>query len=128
MRLFIALALLAAAPVAAQTPAPAANPTHFVVFNRPGPNFDKARDPAMREPIMAHYRLYRGMADDGRIIAGGRMAGDPVIGLSVFRADVDRAAIRAMLEADPSVKAGITAIEFREWEMQMGAIARPASR
>ena len=128
MRLLIALALLAAAPAVAQTPAPAANPTHFVVFNRPGPNFDKARDPAMRETIMAHYRLYRGMVDDGRIIASGRMAGDPVIGLSVFRSDVDRVAIKAMLEADPSVKAGITAVEFREWEMQMGAIARPAGR
>jgi YCII-related domain len=128
MRLLIALAVFAAAPAAAQTSTPAANPTHFVVFNRPGPNFDKARDPAMRETIMAHYRLYRGMADDGRIIAGGRMAGDPMIGLSVFRADVDRAAIKAILEADPSVKAGITAVEFREWEMQMGAIARPAGR
>ena len=128
MRLLIAIALLAAAPAAAQMAAPAANPTHFVVFNRPGPNFDKARDPAMRETIMAHYRLYRGMADDGRIIAGGRMAGEPVIGLSVFRADVDRAAIKAMLEADPSVKAGITAIEFREWEMQMGGVARAPGR
>ena len=64
--------------------------------------------------------------DEGRLIAGGRMNGDPVIGQSVFAADVDRAAIRAMLEADPSVKAGITAIEFREWEMQMGGLARPA--
>jgi hypothetical protein len=130
MRLpLIALALFAAAPAVAQTPPPKpANPTHFVVFNRPGPNFAKAQDPAMRETIMAHYRLYRGMADDGRIIAGGRMAGDPVIGLSVFAADVDRAAIRAMLEADPSVKAGITAIEFREWEMQMGGIARAPGR
>ena len=128
MRLLIALALLAAVPAVAQTPAPAAKPTHFVVFNRPGPNFAKAQDPAMRETILAHYRLYRGLADDGRLIAGGRMNGDPVLGLSVFAADVDRAAIRAMLEADPGVKAGITAIEFREWEMQMGGLARPAGR
>lgn len=77
---------------------------------------------------MAHFRLYRGMADDGRIIASGRMDGDPVIGLTVFAADIDRAAIKAMLEADPSVKAGITAVEFREWQMQMGAIGRPAGR
>lgn len=123
MRLPIALALLAAVPAVAQ--APAARPTHLVVFNRPGPNFAKAQDPAMRETILAHHRLYRGLADDGRLIAGGRMNGDPVLGLSVFAADVDRTAIRAMLEADPGVKAGITAIEFREWEMQMGGLARP---
>lgn len=128
MRLVIALALLAAVPAVAQTPAPAAKASHFVVFNRPGPNFAKAQDPAMRDTVLAHYRLYRGLADDGRLIAGGRMDGDPVIGLSVFAADVDRAAIKAMLEADPGVKAGITMVEFREWQMQMGAIARPAGR
>lgn len=126
MRLLIALALLAAAPVAAQTSVPAANPTHFVVFNRQGPNFAKAQaDPTMRETLLAHRRLYLDLADDGRLIAGGRMDGNPVLGISVFRSDVDRAAIKAMLEADPAVKAGIVAVEFREWQMQMGAIARP---
>jgi hypothetical protein len=128
MRLLVMLALLAATPAIAQTPVPAAKATHLVVFNRPGPNFAKAQDPAMRETILAHYRLYRRLADDGRLIAGGRMHGDPVLGLSVFAADVDRAAIRAMLEADPGVKAGITVIEFREWEMQMGGLGRPAGR
>lgn len=131
--ILITLALMAGAPLAAQTakPAePAAQPeSHLVVFNRLGPSF--ARMQELRDAALAHQKLYRDFAAQGKIIAGGRMTGEPVLGLSVFAADVDKAQIRRMLEGDPAVKAGIVAIEFREWQLQMGSLAgagKPASR
>lgn len=124
-QVLISLALLAGAPLAAQavkSPAPAAPAeTHLVVFNRPGPAFARAQE--LREAAIAHQKLYRDFAAQGKIIAGGRMTGEPVLGLSVFAADVDKAQIRSALENDAAVKAGIVAIEFREWQLQMGSLA-----
>ncbi|MFC3714035.1 hypothetical protein ACFOMD_15795 [Sphingoaurantiacus capsulatus] len=122
--LLLTLALLSAVPAVAQ-PAPAAV-SHMTVFNRPGPEFAKAHDPANRALIIAHQRLYQQFAREGVLIAGGRFEGEPVLGLSVFTLDVDRGAVRRALEEDPAVKAGIVAIEFRDWQLQMGGLARPA--
>jgi len=116
----LALALAAASTAVAQPVAPS-EPTHFVVFNRPGPNFARAAE--MREAAIAHTKLYRELAAKGKIIAGGRMSGDPVMGLSVFAAGTDRSRMRALLEADPAVKAGIVVLEFRDWTIQMGRLS-----
>ncbi len=132
LALVLALAIGAvAAPAAAQpaakpAPAPAAGATHLVVFNRLGPN--AARMNELREAALAHRQLYVRLADEGKLIAGGRMSGEPVLGLSVFASNVDKAQVRALLENDPAVKAGIVEIEFREWQLQMGSLAGAEAR
>lgn len=113
-------ALLAATPAIGQSVG-----THFVVFNKAGPAWGRFSDHAAAS--REHFQIYKQLADKGDIVAGGRLDGapdDPVLGISIFRADVDRKAIRAILENDPLLKAGVTALEYREWTIQMGAIAR----
>ena len=96
--------------------------SHLVVFNRLGPNFAKLKE--LRNEAIAHRDLYLRLAAEGKIIAGGAMTGQPVLGLSIFASDVDRDQIRSMIENDPGVKAGIVEIEFREWQLQMGSLKK----
>ena len=126
----IAAALsLAVWPAAAQTqpqtprvgPPPATGASFFVVVNKAGPHFDKASESVER--ARAHQQLYRSFEADGRLIVGGAMAGETPLGVSVFCPDVDRAAIRTALENDQIVRDGVLALEFREWRIQMGALA-----
>ncbi|WP_374469535.1 hypothetical protein [Phenylobacterium sp.] len=112
--LAIALGVLAA-PAAAAPPT-----THLVVFNRPGPNFARAAD--LRDAALAHQALYRRLAAEGKIVAGGRMEGEPALGLSVFAPDIDPQEMRRLLTEDLAVKAGLVAIEFRDWQLQMGSL------
>lgn len=119
----IALALLTSGAACAQrVPLPLQSTnTHFVVFHRAGPNFARAAE--LRNAAIVHQKLYRDLAAEGKIIAGGHMSGEPVLGMSVFAPGVDVVQMRATLENDPAVKAGIVAIEFREWQLQMGRLA-----
>jgi|GEM_PF-1705216 len=125
VKLLIALLvglLVAAAPAAAQE-----RPTHLVVLNRAGPAWERVAEHAAA--AREHFAIYKRLADAGDIVVGGRLDGapqDPALGISVFRAGVDRDAVRKVLENDPLLKAGVTAIEFREWTIQMGALGRPA--
>jgi hypothetical protein len=120
-----ALALAAAfsfsATAVAQQPA-----THFVVFNKPGANWERRSQ--LGDEAREHYSIYKRLADSGDIIVGGRMDGsadEPAIGMSVFRLGVDRQRVRQVLEQDALVRAGVTALEFREWSIQMGALQSP---
>jgi len=117
-KLLSALALGAAlsSPALAQE-----SKTHLVVINKAGPAWDRFAEYAAES--RRHFDLYKTLADQGLIIAGGRLDGatpDDVLGISIFRKDVDRTAIRAKLENDPLLKAGVTALEYREWTVQMG--------
>lgn len=124
----VTIALLAGLTVCALSPATAVSQderaaaaapnTYLAVFNRPGAAWDRRSD--HREALVAHTELYRGHAERGDILVGGRFEGEPILGLSIFSQDVDEAAIRAEFEADPAVRAGVIAIEFRAWSVQMG--------
>ena len=126
----IGLALLAgavSAPAFAQQQQQTAQKppeTHLIVFNRLGPNFSKMAE--LQKEAIAHRDLYVGLAKEGKIIAGGAMVGQPVLGLSLFASNVDRDEMRALLENDPAVKAGLVEIEFREWQLQMGSLEKVA--
>jgi hypothetical protein len=123
---FVVAALLALLPNSApaqlsrQQPVAASNPTHFIVFNKPGPQWEKRGE--FVDHARQHRDLYERMAGEGSIIAGGALAGDPLLAMSVFRTDVDRARIRAALEADPLVQAGVTALEYQEWCVDLGRL------
>lgn len=116
-------ALAQGAQSPATAPAVASAESYFVVFNRPGPNFGQVAQ--YREQAIAHRELYLRLAREGQLMFGGSFSGEPVLGLSVFRRGVDEAAIRRTLEDDALVQAGVLAIEFRRWTIQMGGIAPP---
>lgn len=116
----LALILLAlvAAVLPAQSPAPAAE--NLVVLHTLGPNWAKRAE--FSDALRAHQRMYQDLARAGDILFGGRLQGEPVLGISVFRSNIDRAEIAERLRRDPSVVAGVIALEFRVWEMQLGTM------
>ncbi len=122
MRLYT-IALLVSATLASGAAAQPAN-THFVVFNAPGPNAAALADKP--DIIAAHRAVYRAYADACLTLAGGRLAGATPLGVTIFIADVDEAAIKEALEKDPAVVEGYISLDYRTLEIQMGAL--PTSR
>ena len=121
-RAVIQTAIVAASAAILSSPAVAQQaPVHLVVFNKPGPNFHKLSE--MRELALAHRDIYLKLAHQREIIASGRMTGEPVLGLTVFRPGADEQSIRRLLADDPIAKAGVLEIEFRHWSIQMGALS-----
>lgn len=120
----IAVLLAASACAEAQPNEQASTSTneaaYLAVFNRPGPAWEERSD--ARDALIAHTELYRGYAARGDILVGGRFEGEPVLGLSVFSSGIDEDAVREAFESDPAVEAGIIAIEFRQWSVQMGGL------
>lgn len=108
----------AAAP--AQAPQPSAQRLYAVEF-RTGPKW-VASKPA---PEQAHFRDHsanlRTLREQGSLVVGARY-GDK--GLVVLSAESETAA-RAMVEQDPSVKAGVFAYEMNEFSVFYGGSLQP---
>ena len=121
--LFIAALVLASAfhtqaAVAQESKQVAASTLQLVVFNRPG---DKWADRAAATPLLlAHREIYRKLAESGEIVFSGRFVGEPLLGMSVFDAAVDKAKIQKHLESDPAVTGGYIALEFRAFATNFG--------
>lgn len=91
-----------------------------MVFNRPGPNWHRRAEFAA--DAAEHRNIYVRLADRGDILAGGRLEGDPAVGISIFRPGIAERDIRPQLENDRLVREGVIAIEFRMLALQNGAI------
>lgn len=130
--LLIALALLAPAPLLAQDRAQPARsatverPRHLVLFTRAGPNWAKLRDHAAEVP--KHHAIYQRLAASGEIVAGGAFEGEPLLGMTIFRAGIDEAAARALIKDDVLHNEGVVAFEFRTLGVQMGTLGHPPSK
>jgi len=128
--LILILALFAASPALAQTPLAEKpgmdqRPKHLIVLTRAGPNFDKLGE--MHTHVEAHRDIYVKLTAQGAIVASGPFEGQPVLGLTVFRQGVDEQEIRKLLTDDAIIKAGVLALEFRYWTIQMGSLTPPAT-
>ncbi|GAA0907609.1 YciI family protein [Pseudonocardia zijingensis] len=79
-------------------------------------------DTALREATRPTHRDYlRGL--DELIVAGAWAPSEAPGGLLVFRAE-DKAAVQAIVEADPYKKAGVIAdVQIREWVPPLGPLA-----
>lgn len=127
--LFLA-ALSCPTPADAQA-APPANPGPagaklFAVEITTGPGWDSAKPPPQQAFFREHSAHLKKLRDDGRIKMGARYADK---GLIVIEA-ADEAEARAMMEADPSMKAGTFKFTLAEMRVfysgQVGAERKPA--
>jgi uncharacterized protein YciI len=108
----LALAVLTAAlPAAAQSTAPASQPTFLFIYS-PGPAW-KPGLPASQQALAPHGAYMVKLAGDGRLLAGGPLL-DADGGVAIVRAP-DAAAARAILAADPSIVGGIMKAEVHGW-------------
>jgi len=106
--------LLALTCAVAQASAPAppskapANETFAATF-RTGPAWDAAKAPPDQPHFAAHSQNLRALRAEGRLLLGGRYG---ALCLVVLRAaSLDEA--RALVERDPSVKAGTFAVDVQ---------------
>jgi hypothetical protein len=93
---------------------------NLVVFHSLGPNWKMRAE--YKEALQAHRKIYEELAQNGDILFGGRFQGEPVLGMSVFRSNIDRESLMTRLKQDPSVVAGVVNLEFRVWQMQLGKL------
>jgi hypothetical protein len=99
---------------------------NFVVLHTPGPQWKMRTEHA--QALQAHRKIYEELARKGDILFGGSFQGEPVLGMSVFSAGVDREKLAAELRLDPSVVAGVIALEFRVWRTQLGELPDPTRK
>lgn len=111
----LAFASLATAGMA-QTQ-PAASQTLFLLMYSPGPAW-KPGLPVAQQALGPHGKYMASLAADGRLMAGGPLL-DADGGMAILHA-ADAEAARAILAADPAVKAGIMKAEVHAWAPMFG--------
>lgn len=89
-------------------------PTYAVTYT-----YDERTD--VRDRVRPEHRDYlRSLADDGLLLGSGPFTEGEPGALLVFRAD-DRAALDALLDADPFAREGIVAATaVRAWDVVIG--------
>jgi len=106
--------LMLAAKAAAQGAVAAAPKARFVVFYRPGPAFDPAKRFEDQPGIKAHPRYMQSLLAQGRLVVGGPFLDGSNTGLAFVEAgSLDEA--RAIVEGDPTVKAGLQQVDVKPW-------------
>lgn len=118
-----ASAAASAASATASAPAEPALP-HFAVEIRTGPGWDTRRPPQEQALFREHSAHLRRLREEGHVMLGARYADK---GLLVVAA-ADTAAVRALFDADPSMKAGTFVYELHPLSVFYGGCVQPARR
>ena len=105
--------LLIAGPALAQTPPAAAKPVYFLFVYSAGPAW-KAGQPMSVQGLGPHGMYMTKLFKEGVVFAGGPTTDPEGGGLAIVKAK-DAAEAKALLAADPAIKAGIMTAEVRNW-------------
>jgi uncharacterized protein YciI len=105
-----AAALTCTTPAMAQTAAPG---PLFLFIYKPGPAW-QAGKPMVQQKLAPHAAYIRGLAQDGRVVAGGPWVGAEG-GMAIVRA-ANADAAKAILAADPAITGGVFVAEMRTWD------------
>lgn len=106
-----AVAMLTTAPAIAQTPAP--KPVYFLFVYSAGPAW-KVGQPMSVQGLGPHGMYMTKLFKEGVVLAGGPTTDPEGGGLAIVKAN-DMAEAKALLAADPAIKAGIMTAELRNW-------------
>jgi uncharacterized protein YciI len=109
----------------AQTPPPAeASPPLFAVQVRTGARWDPAKPPAEQAFFREHSAHLKRLRDAGHIVVGARYAD---VGLLVVAA-ADEAAVRTLMDEDPSMKAETFRFDVHPFNVFYGGTLQPRPR
>lgn len=104
--------LLIAGPALAQAPA-APKPVYFLFVYSAGPAW-KVGQPMAVQGLGPHGMYMTKLFQDGVVLAGGPTTDPEGGGLAIVKAK-DAAEAKALLAADPAIRAGIMTAEVRNW-------------
>jgi len=113
-----------AAGAASATADAAAALPQFAVEIRTGPGWDANKPPQEQAQFREHSAHLRRLRDEGHILLGARYADK---GLLVVVA-ADAAAVRALFDADPSMKAGTFVYALHPFSVFYGGCVQPRRR
>lgn len=112
------------APPAAEAEAPAGMEMFYFVMLIRGPKWTAKETEATRKIQDAHMANMVTLHDEGKLILAGPFADEGKWrGLFLLRAD-SAAEAKAMVDADPAVKAGRLTYEIHPWMTMKGALGR----
>jgi uncharacterized protein YciI len=126
---FLAALAMILAPAPQTAPAvqerPAAAPTLYIVLYRPGPAWIAGK-PMNQQKLGPHVAFIRGLLADGRLVAAGPFTDAGEGGMAILRA-ASLAEARTAVGSDPTVRAGIFAVDIRPWEPRFDS-GRPLAK
>jgi uncharacterized protein len=87
------------------------------IIRPPRPTFMEDSTPEENEVMRAHFEYLKGLLEDGRLILAGPSL-EPPFGIIVFEAETEDEA-RRLIEADPSVAAGLQTPELHPFRASL---------
>ncbi|MCV2348776.1 YciI family protein [Paucibacter sp. Y2R2-4] len=124
----LAFALLLSAPLlqaqaTAEPPKPhvtvPARDIRYVVFHRPGPNWQADKSLFEQPGLQDHIAHYRQLLAAGKLALGGPHLDEQAGGMMIPAAGLSEQEIRAFAMDDPAVKSGLLRVEIRPWLIGM---------
>ena len=92
-----------------------ARPVRFVVFHRPGPEWQYGIDFREQKGIEQHVQHYLNFFKQGKLEMGGPFLITDAGGMMVPAAGVTQAEMEEFAAADPAVRSGLLVYEIRPW-------------
>jgi uncharacterized protein YciI len=89
----------------------------LLALREDAPEWDEATAAAMQDAHLDHLAK---LHEQGHLLAAGPLGHDGFRGLSILRGDVDE--VRALKEADPTVRAGRFEVVVMPWQVPAGAV------
>lgn len=89
----------------------------LLVLRDDAPAWDEATSRAMQDAHLDHLAT---LHEQGHLLAAGPLGHDGFRGLTILRGDLDE--MRALKEADPTVRAGRFDVVVMPWQVPAGAV------
>lgn len=89
----------------------------LLVLRDDAPVWDEATSRAMQDAHLDHLAT---LHEQGHLLAAGPLGHDGFRGLTILRGDLDE--MRALKEADPTVRAGRFDVVVMPWQVPAGAV------
>ncbi len=105
---------------APQRPADApARDIRYVVFHRPGPNWQPGKSMFEQAGLQSHIAHYRQWLKEDKLVLGGPHLDEQGGGMMLPRAGLSEEEVRTFALADPAVQSGLLRVEIRPWLIGM---------
>jgi uncharacterized protein YciI len=90
-------------------------PVRYVVFHKPGPNWQYGVDFREQEGVGEHVQHYLKLHKQGKLELGGPFLLQDAGGMMVATKEVSQEELEAFAASDPAIKAGLLIYEVRSW-------------
>ena len=90
-------------------------PVRYVVFHKPGPQWQYGVDFREQEGVDQHVQHYLKLYEQGRLELGGPFLLPDSGGMMVATKDVSQEELDAFAASNPAVQAGLLVYEIRPW-------------